>query len=293
MSSSLEIDRSLYPWTPKSFDTGDGRIRYIDEGSGAPVVLVHGTPTWSFLFRGLIERLSRSHRVIAPDHLGFGLSDKPRGAGYAPRDHARRLDALIEHLGLRDITFVVHDFGGPIGLSSAIERPDRVARLVVMNTWLWSMAEDRSTVRASRLLGGPVGRFLYTRLNFSPRVLLKMGFADRGRLTPAIHRHYLDVFPSPADRTAPWVLARELIGSSDWYDALWSRRDRLRGKPMLIVWGMKDPAFSPPILERWRAEFPDAEVVTLPEAGHFVTEEAGEEVGEAVERFVGAGQRVA
>src|SRR5690606_18613567 len=183
--------------------------------------------TWSFLYRDLIRRLSASHRVVAIDHLGFGLSDKPREAGYRPADHARRLAALIESLGLDGITLVVHDYGGPIGLSYAIDHPQRVARLVLLNTWMWSQAGDPATERASRIMGGPIGRFLYLRLNFSPKVLLRAVFADRSKLTPAVHRHYTGVFPSPGERTAPWILARELIGSSAWYDALWSRRDRI------------------------------------------------------------------
>jgi haloalkane dehalogenase len=280
------VDRSLYPFDSHYHDTPEGRMHYVDEGSGPAILFVHGTPTWSFLFRDLLATFARHHRVVAVDHLGFGLSEKPAGAEYRPEDHARRLAGLMEHLGLRDMTLVVHDFGGPIGLSYAIAHPDRVLRLVVFNTWLWSQAADPGTVRVSRLLGGSLGRFLYTRLNLSPRVLLRMGFADRSRLTADVHRHYLGVFPTPENRVAPWVLARELIGSSVWYDELWSRRARLRDKPMLIVWGMKDPAFTPRFLRKWGEAFPDADVVTLPDAGHFVTEEASGEVANAVERFL-------
>lgn len=280
------VDRSLYPFDSHYHETPEGRMHYVDEGSGPAILFVHGTPTWSFLFRDLLATLARHNRVIAVDHLGFGLSEKPAGADYRPEHHGRRLAGLIEHLGLRDMTLVVHDFGGPIGLSYAISQPDRVSRLVVFNTWLWSQAADPGTVRVSRLLGGSLGRFLYTRLNFSPRVLLKMGFADRSKLTTNVHGHYLRVFPTPEDRLAPWVLARELIGSSDWYDSLWSQRARLRGKPMLIVWGMKDRAFTPRFLRRWREAFPEADVATLQDAGHFATEEASGEVANAVERFL-------
>lgn len=289
MKSTFRVDPTLYPFRGRHLETPEGRIHYLDEGSGPPVVLVHGTPTWSFLYRDLIRRLSASHRVVAIDHLGFGLSDKPREAGYRPADHARRLAALIESLGLDGITLVVHDYGGPIGLSYAIDHPQRVARLVLLNTWMWSQAGDPATERASRIMGGPIGRFLYLRLNFSPKVLLRAVFADRSKLTPAVHRHYTGVFPSPGERTAPWILARELIGSSAWYDALWSRRDRIADKPALIVWGMRDPAFGAAALQRWEEALPRARTVRLAGVGHFVTEEAPDEVARHVEEFLAAG----
>ena len=274
------LDRTAYPFTSHVFETAHGRMHYVDEGEGPPVVLVHGTPTWSFLWRGLIRRLSQTHRVVAPDHLGFGLSDKPPGAPYRPEDHAARLAALIDGLGLRDVALVVHDFGGPIGLSYAVEAPENVRALVLYNTWLWSRAEDPATARASRLLGGRLGRLLYTRLNLSPRVLLPALYGDRSALTPEVHRHYLRPFPDAASRHAPAVLARELIASGDWYDELWDRRRALADKPALLVWGGRDRAFGDPDLQRFQEALPTSETVAYPEAGHFVQEE---EPGSAAE----------
>lgn len=267
------LDRSEYPFAPHHVETADGRIHYVDEGEGPPVVLVHGTPTWSFLWRRLIADLSETHRVVAPDHLGFGLSDKPPSAPYGPEAHARRLAALVDGLGLRDVALVVHDFGGPIGLSYALERPENVRALTLFNTWMWSRADDPATVRAGKLFGGALGRLLYTRLNLSPRFLLPAAYGDRVKLTPEVHRHYLRPFPDAASRLAPWTLARELIGSSAWYDALWARRAALADKPTLIVWGEKDPAFGAADLDRWRGALPGAEVHVFPEAGHFVQDE--------------------
>jgi haloalkane dehalogenase len=281
------VDRAAYPFHAHYFDTADGRLHYADEGEGPPVVLVHGTPTWSFLYRQLIPRLvTAGHRVIAPDHLGFGLSDHPAGAGYRPEDHARRLAALVDALGLQDLTLVVHDFGGPVGLAYALERPERVAGLVVLNTWLWPLDDDPRIVRASRVAGGPLGRFLYTRLNASPRWLIPAAFADRRRLTPAIHRQYLAPFPDAASRLPLWALARALLGSSAWYAGLWERRARLARTPALLVWGMKDPAFGPAYLARWREALPGATVAELPDAGHFVPEEAADDLASHVTAFL-------
>jgi haloalkane dehalogenase len=276
MHDDAWVDRSVYPFQPRFIDVDGGRMHYVDEGAGAPIVMVHGTPTWSFLYRHLITELSRSHRIIAPDHIGFGLSEKPQRWGYRPEDHARNLATLIERLALTDVTLVVHDFGGPIGLSYAIEHPENVRALVLFNTWMWSLKGTRAE-RVSAFMAGPIGRFLYTRMNLSPRVLLKAAFGDKRKLTPQAHRHYIDAFPSPSTRQAPWVLAKELIGSTDWYEHLWRRRERIAGMPALLLWGMKDPTFGPDVLARWKGVFREAQAVEFAGAGHFVQEEAPEE----------------
>jgi haloalkane dehalogenase len=257
----------------------------VDEGRGPAVLLVHGTPTWSYLYRLLIRDLARDHRVIAVDNLGFGLSDKPAGWGYRPEDHARNLARLVEWLKLEEFTLVVHDFGGPIGLSYALEHPERVRSLGSFKTRLWWF-RGTPAERASRVMGGPVGRFLYRRLNFSPRVLLRAVYGDKGKLTPSIHRQYTAPFPTAASRVAPWVLARELIGSSDWYEGLWARRELLADKPALLLWGLKDPTFGAAALERWRGALRRARTVEFPEAGHFVQEEAPEEAARAIREFL-------
>lgn len=262
-----------HPFEPHHLDLPGGRMHYVDEGRGRPVVLVHGTPTSSFLYRHLIPPLAETHRVVAPDHLGFGRSDKPPDADYRPEAHARNLQRFFEELDLREVVLAVHDFGGPIGLSFALRHPERVRGLVLFNTWMWSL-EGTPAGRISRLLSGRVGRFLYTRLNLSPRLLLKAGFADTSKLTREAHRHYIEAFPTPSERVAPWVFARELVGSGAWYEGLWAQRDRLRTKPALLLWGMKDPAFGPDFLARWRRALPRARVETFPDAGHFVQEEA-------------------
>ena len=122
------IDPLQYPFQPHYIAVGAGQMHYVDEGRGKPIVMVHGTPTWSFMYRHLIKGLSDDFRVIAPDHIGFGLSDKPENWSYKPIDHAKNLAYLIESLGLEDITLVVHDFGGPIGLAYAVENPQNVSQ---------------------------------------------------------------------------------------------------------------------------------------------------------------------
>lgn len=276
------LDRELYPFTPKRFRTADGAMSYVDEGAGPPVLLVHGTPSWSFEWREVIRALSKTHRVVAPDHLGFGLSDKPPRAPLAPEDHALRLKALVEELDLRDLELVVHDFGGPIGLPIALDMPERVKRITVVNTWMWPNGDDPQVRRLDRVIRSFVGRFLYRWLNFSPRVLLPAAFGDKTKLSKAAHRHYLAPFDARRDREATYALARALVGSDPFYATLWERRAELERVPMTIVWGMKDPAFQERHLAKWTTAFPSAEVVRIADAGHFVAEERPEAIVAAI-----------
>jgi haloalkane dehalogenase len=266
------VDRREYPFEPRTLDVDGARMSYLDEGEGAPIVMVHGTPTWSFLYRHLIRELRSRYRCVAPDHLGFGLSDRPRGWSYRPEDQAGNLARLIERLALEDLTLVVHDCGGPIGLAYALEHPENVRRLVLFNTWMWSFSGDRQIERVGRFLGGPVGRFLYERLGFSVRVMLRHAVADRRRYTRDVERHYLKAL----DGHATWVYAREVLGSSAWYDGLWRRRDRIARIPALLIRGLKDLAFGR-YLPRWREVFERAEVVELPDCGHAPPEERAPE----------------
>lgn len=283
------LDPAEYPFGGRRFATADGMMHYLDEGTGNPVLFVHGTPTWSFLYRRLISRLSGTHRAIAVDHLGFGLSEKPASAPYEPRHHSARLTSLLDELDLRNLTMVVHDFGGPIGLAAAMARPERIERLVLFNTWMWPLSDDGNIVRGARLTSGATGRLLYRYLNFPVRVLMPGFFGNRQALTREVHRHYSRPLGSPAEREAAWTFARSLLGASDWYAQLWEQRDALRAKPMTLIWGMKDPGFGPRYLQRWRSEFPHAEVHELPESGHFVPEEEPDQAARLLERILGAG----
>ena len=282
------VDREAYPFAHRWAELPGGhRMHYVDEGAGEPIVLVHGTPTWSFEWRHLVRGLSGTHRCIAPDLLGFGLSDRPRDFAYSPEEHAEALRAFVDALGLHDFTLVVHDYGGPIALPLALD--GRVRRLVLLNTWMWSFAGDRDMERKGRIAGGRLGRWLYRHLNFSLRVLVPHAYGDRRKLTPAIHRQYLAPFPDAWSRGAVlWPLAHALLGSSAYYDSLWRRRQALCGLPVLIVWGLRDPAFQPNQLEKWKAMLSDARVVGLPEAGHWPQEEAPDEVLAAIREFLRA-----
>ncbi|WP_229803652.1 alpha/beta fold hydrolase [Litchfieldella qijiaojingensis] len=264
-------------------------MHYVDEGSGEPVVLLHGNPTWSFLYRHLIKQLSSTHRCIAPDYLGFGLSDKPADWSYKPQDHANNLTRLIETLGLTDMTLVMQDWGGPIGLSYAVSHPRNVSRLILINTWAWPINHDFHYIAFSAFMGGPIGRLLIRRGNFFARVLLRQAFGDKTQLSRRTHAHYLHPLDSPEDRKGCLVFPKEILGSSAWLAQLWQEIPGLRDKPTLLVWGMKDIAFRKKELQRWQRTFSHPQVVRLHSVGHFVPEEAPECLAEAVKRFLHEG----
>lgn len=284
---SQSIDRSEYPFESKWMQLDAGQMHYIDEGSGEPIVFVHGTPTWSFEWRHLIKALSPNYRVIAADHMGFGLSERPRKAPYTPEWHAENFAQFIERLDIGPFNLVVHDFGGPIALRTAIRRPDLIERLVLINTWMWSFAGDRDMEKKGRIAGSRLGRILYRWANLSLKIITPAAYGDKAKLTPAIHRQYLDRFPDRWSRGAVlWPLAKALLGSRSYYDSLWQQRAALEKKPTLIIWGMKDSAFRPHQLARWRATLPNPRVIEIKDAGHWPHEEQPDQVIDAVRSFV-------
>lgn len=285
VTSHAWVDRHEYPFKSNWAELSDGRMHYVDEGSGPPAVFVHGTPTWSFEYRHVIRAASDSSRCIAADHLGFGLSDRPRQASYTPEAHSARLREFVDGLGLDRFALVVHDYGGPIGLPLALE--GRVTRLVILNSWMWPFDDHKEMSKRARLVSGALGRWMYRKLNASLRLLMPSAYADRSRLTKSIHRQYLEPFRNPDDRVLVlWPLARALLASSAFYGKLCSQIDTLRAIPTSIIWGLKDSAFRPDQLERWRKELPDAAVLALENAGHWPHEEAPAEVAEVIAAFL-------
>jgi haloalkane dehalogenase len=281
------LDRNEYPFRNHwARLPGGATMHYIDEGAGPVLLFMHGTPTWSFEWRHIIRELSGRYRCIAPDLLGMGLSDRPAGFAYTPEAHSEMLSALVRELGLDRYTLVLHDYGGPIGLPLLFSAPERVEKVVLLNTWAWSFADDAQMRSRARLAGGSLGRFLYRWFNASLRLIMPSAYGDRRKLTPAIHGQYLSVFPDRDSRSRVlWPFARALLGSSAFFDRLWQQRNLLAGKPVLIVWGVKDSAFQPSQLRRWRQALPNARAVELP-VGHGPQEEAAAETAAAMREFL-------
>jgi haloalkane dehalogenase len=274
------VPQALYPFADRWADAGGARVHYVDEGSGPPLLLLHGNPTWSFLYRDVIRGLSDSFRCIAPDHPGFGLSRAPAGYGFTPAEHARVLEQLVLQLDLRDVTMMVQDWGGPIGFWVATRHPDRFARFVIGNTWAWPKS-DFGTQMFSRFLGGPIGRRLILNRNLFVETLLPGGTRHR-KLPDAVIDAYRGPFPDPASRVPTAVFPREILRSRPWLAQIESALPAVTDRPALIVWPTGDVAFRGPERRRWEQLFPNHRDITLEGARHYIQEDAPEEIVAAI-----------
>jgi haloalkane dehalogenase len=285
------VDRGLYPFTPHALTTPEGTLRYVDEGprdASEVLVFIHGTPSWSLEWHDAITTLCThgTARCIAPDFLGYGLSDKPADGAYEMWDHARRLDALLTSLQLPPATLIVHDVGGPIGLAYAAAHPERIARLVVCNTFLWPLDDDAEIQKGLSLVDSSFGHFLYTQLNASPRYLVPTFLGPTHKLDDVVHAHLLAPFPDASSRQSLWHMGVSMHHASSWLSSLWTARTALADKPVLLVWGTADPAFGTSYLDRFHALWPQAHITSLPASGHFPQLEEPAAVTEALRAFV-------
>ncbi len=277
--------RSLYPFPSHTFETPAGRIAYLDEGPReAPVLLcVHGNPTWSFLWRDVVAAFRGTHRVVAPDHLGCGLSDKPQGWSYRLADHVDNLARLVAHLDLRRITLLVHDWGGPIGLGAALREPDRVERLVVTNTGAFPAPAIPLRIAVCRLpLLGPLA---VRGFNAFSRAATFMTTVHG--LPGVVAEGYLYPYRSWADRVAVQRFVEDIpldAGHPSWPTLLEIERGlpRLADRPGLILWGEQDWCFTPWFRREFERRLPKLRSVPFADAGHLVLEDAR---GRALERL--------
>jgi len=278
---AFQPDRDLYPFTSRWFDTSQGRLHYIDEGSGPPILFCHGNPTWSFLYRNVIVGLRDRFRCIAPDYLGFGLSDRPTGYGYTVEEHARVVGELVDSLGLDGYVSMGQDWGGPVTMAIDTARADRVRGIVLGNTWFWPADTLKMTAFSAVMSSRPLQSAILKR-NFFVERLLPIGTTRT--LTALEMEHYRAVQPSPEARRGVAELPRQILAARPLLQRLAQQVPAILGaKPALFVWGMKDFAFSPAAtLPRMRAVFDDRVVVELPDANHFMQEDAPERIAAAI-----------
>ncbi len=293
MSQSLPAWRSYYPFESHFLELGAHRMHYLDEGEGEPVVMVHGNPSWSFMWRELILALRHSHRVLAPDHIGCGLSDKPADSAYRYRLEQRIADFsdfLEATVPSGPLTLILHDWGGPIGLGYAVRHPERVGRLILLNTAAFSSPSGRpihwtlQLCRRSRLLA-----FLIRRFNLFAQGAVWLGC--RRAMPRAVRRGYTAPYDSWSNRIATLRFVQDipLEPSHPSYSTLQSVEQglgRLGSHPLLICWGMRDFVFDREFLNQWRKHFPQAETHEFAEGGHYLLEDAPEEVIPPIIRFL-------
>jgi haloalkane dehalogenase len=264
------------------------RMHYVDEGSGDPLLLLHGEPTWSFMYRRVIARITAVARAVAPDYFGFGRSDKPLDPGWYSYDaHYGSIERLVDELGLRGMTVVVHDWGGPIGFRLAVERPELVDRLVVLNTGVGAgRAPSEVWLRFRALVRSAGGDLAPGRL---------IAGACLRPLADGVAEAYDAPFPTGESKARVLAFPELVPTEPDHPSAvpMLDVRERLRswGKPALVLFGADDPIFPPRAAGRLAALLPGAlPAETIAVAGHFVAEEAGDEVGKRIVRFLETSQ---
>ncbi|MGA0134731.1 MAG: alpha/beta fold hydrolase [Opitutales bacterium] len=271
--------RALYPFAPRQFAAPSGRMSYLDEGprAGRPVLLLHGNPSWSFLWRDLVRELvARGRRVIAPDHVGMGLSARP-GVFLRLNDRIRDVERLLDALGVDGFDLGVHDWGGAIGFGVAVRRPGKVGRILVTNTSAFRSDRIPASIAVCRI---PVlGRFLVQGLDAFAGPSVSM--AVRHTLPSAVREGFLAPYRNWADRrsVADFVADIPMERSHPSWPAL-DEIERglpsLSRHPMLLCWGLKDFCFDRTFLQGFRERFPAAQERLFADAGHYVLEDAGE-----------------
>jgi len=264
-----------YPFTPQKKTIGGHKLSYIDEGQGPVIVMLHGNPSWSFFYRRLILALRDTFRVIAPDHLGCGLSAKPQDYPYRLSDHIANIDGLLAALGVKRFSLVMHDWGGAIGMGVAGNRAEQVETLVVMNTAAFPSPRIPLRIRVCRTPG--VGDILIRGLNIFARAALTM--AVTRPLAPAVAAGYLAPYDSWANRIGVLRFVQDIPLSPK--DASWETLLEIEKKltqfaqtPMLLLWGGRDFCFNRYFFDEWQQRFPQAESRYLTDAGHYLLEDA-------------------
>jgi len=274
------VSEELFPFKSHYVQINGASVHYVDEGSGPVLLLLHGNPTWSFLYRELIKGLRDRYRCIAPDYPGFGLSRATSAYGYTPAEHAAVLEQLVLELDLSSVTMMVHDWGGPIGFATATRHSDRFAAFVIGNTWAWPKSNPGAQL-FSRLLGGPVGGYLIVRHNvFVERII--PGNVKRRKLPTEVMDAYRGPFPTPESRRPVHIFPREILRSRPFLAEIEQALPKLSDRPVLLTWPTNDVALRKPERQRWEQTFPNHRTVILEGVGHYIQEDAPEEIVTAI-----------
>ena len=278
-----------YPFRSNYFQVQEHRLHYLDEGEGPAVVMVHGNPTWSYYFRNVVKTLSARFRVIVPDHIGCGLSDKPQHYDYNLETHISNLVALLEHLELKHVRLIVHDWGGAIGMGYATRFPERIEKIVVLNTAAFRSSRIPFRIRICRW---PVlGSLLVRGLNGFARAAIYMAVCRKMPRKTA--QAYLFPYNTWKNRVAihRFVLDIPLEKGHKSYPTLAKIEERLsllrqRNIPMLICWGGRDFCFNDHFFSQWKKRFPESEQFYFEDGGHYVLEDESGVIEPLIEKFL-------
>lgn len=278
-----------YPFASHWLKIDGHQYHYLDEGQGAPLLMVHGNPTWSFAWRRLVKQLSKSYRVIAVDHMGCGLSDKPQDYPYTLATHIANLKTLIQELDLQDITLFAHDWGGAIGMGAAVDLPERFSKFVLMNTAAFRSQEIPLRIAVCRI--PLLGAWGVRGLNLFSSAAIKMAVEKHERMTAEIKAGFLGPYNNWQNRVAVHRFVQDipLKPSHPSYDTLVHVEEGLaqfQGHPLLLIWGERDWCFTTNFLDEFERRFPQAETLRIPDAGHYVFEDAHEVMLPRIEQFL-------
>ncbi len=275
------VDDELFPFESRFHELDGNVVHYVDEGRGPVLLMLHGNPTWSFVYRQVITELSGSFRCIALDYPGFGLSSAAPDYQFHPSDHARVVSEFVDRLGLRDVTLIAQDWGGPIGVSAVVARKDRFSGLVLGNTWAWPVNGDLHFEVFSRLMGGVVGRQLIRHFNLFVNVMIPAGH-HRRRVTAAEMTHYRRALPTPQRRTPSAVFPKDITKARTFLADLERGLASLADLPTLIIWADGDVAFRAKERRRWESLMPRHHTVVLAGAGHYLQSDAPTDFADAI-----------
>jgi pimeloyl-ACP methyl ester carboxylesterase len=285
---AFEVPRDVFDVDHKFLDLPSGaRIHYIDEGQGPTLLFLHGNPAWSFQWRDLIVGLRGSFRCVALDYPGFGLSMASAGFGFTPREQSHVVEEFVDRLQLKDVTLVVQDWGGPIGLGLAGRRPELVRQVVLGATWVSPTTTSEARGKFSLIAGGPVGEFAQVNFNALAAFALKNGVVRE--LPPAVRDVYLRPFQPLDRRGIAAFYPGQITAATDYFTEVEGNLHRLADKKALIFWALKDPGGTRADLEGFEATFPNHKTIELPDASHFFFEDAVDLMIPEIRTFASSG----
>jgi haloalkane dehalogenase len=263
------------------------RVHYVDEGEGETLLFLHGNPAWSFQWRDLVHGLRGSYRCVALDYPGFGLSDAPPEFGFTPREESLVLEEFVDWLGLRDVTLVMQDWGGPIGLGFAGRRPELVRGFVLGSTWAWPTTTAEPRGKFSWLVGGPVGEFF--QMNFNAFATLGIQNGIVRDLPPDELDVYVRPFRSLDRRGIAAFYPGQITAATAYFEEVEAALPRLADKEALIFWALLDPGFPDSDRARLERALPRHHTIELPEANHFFFEDSADRMVQEILAFMSRG----
>ena len=287
--NNFDSFKDLYPFTSLYFDLNPYKLHYLDEGEGEVLLFLHGNPTWSFYYRSLIQNFQGRYRCVAPDHIGCGFSDKPQDYSYTLTTHIDNLEKLVDFLGLKNITLMVHDWGGAIGMGLAVRKPELIKRLVLFNTASFLSMDIPLRIGLCRM--PLLGTILIRHLNLFVKGVLRFGLKRRKQLTQNVRAGYLAPYDTFENRIANLKFVQDIpmeqtVPSYSVIQYIETNLKQFDGHPILIIWGSEDFCFNVKFLNKWREIFPRAEVREVCNAGHLVVEDAIDEIIPWIEGFL-------